>query len=329
MGRIDMVWHAASRVEYELSQSQGGRNSERVASRKVERRASSEARYALSRERHAMGRTQVQIDLLDLFPPASTSASAPVPVDAASIAFVGPLPAAAPLHLALNHLRRGEEDDNDDETSDCGDCGLSERARGKLRAAEEESDIGTERDGASHPTPSVASPPSFAGRAGSVNSTLQRRVLLLTPNRNVLRQQLVEQCDDSLVGDKLDGPDQALLDRIDMRCVLAHRLPELRARLTGQFMAQLPQLPPYIVPSHLFPLDCPRFGRPRCSRSLRQHGRSPHTRSELLALPSYAGHTARAVDVCPGTGPRRVRSCLSLSRPSPSRLAPLTTSCFA
>ncbi|GAA5866214.1 hypothetical protein JCM3774_004120 [Rhodotorula dairenensis] len=161
-----------------------------------------------------MGPTRAQLDLLDLFPPASTSASAPVLVDAASIAFVGPLPAAAPLHFALNHLRREEEDRLSDETRDRQLDGLSERARGKLRAAEEGSQDELED---STKSPTVDAPPLMPGCAQTPHRTRQRRVLVLTPDRDVLRDQLIEEGEGSLAGDKLDGPDQALLDRIDIR----------------------------------------------------------------------------------------------------------------
>ncbi|GAA5953215.1 hypothetical protein JCM8115_000463 [Rhodotorula mucilaginosa] len=152
-----------------------------------------------------MHRTKQQLDLLDLFPAASTSTSAPVLVDAPSVAFVGQLPAATPLHLALNHLRREGEDELEDERLE---GGLSERARGKQRA---EADVfqGDEE---------VHSPGDDAqSRARQSTMTAQRRVLILTPDRDALRELLVEQCDGSLVGDRLDGSEQALLDRIDIR----------------------------------------------------------------------------------------------------------------
>ena len=143
-----------------------------------------------------------QLDLLHLFPAASTSTSAPVLVDTPSIAFVGQLPAATPLHLALNHLHREEEKDGlEDEPFE---GGLSERARGKQRA-------GGDGHGDEEPRDDARS------QARQPTPTLQRRVLILTPDRDALREQLVEQCDGSLAGDRLDGSEQALLDRIDIR----------------------------------------------------------------------------------------------------------------
>lgn len=151
-----------------------------------------------------MHRPKQQLDLLDLFPAASTSNSTPVLVDATSIAFVGQLPAATPLHLALNHLRREEEDESEDELLE---GGLSERARGKRRA---EGDVQGDEEEHS---------PRDDARSQARQSTpkLQRRVLVLTPDRDALREQLVEECDGSLAGDRLDGSEQALLDRIDIR----------------------------------------------------------------------------------------------------------------
>lgn len=168
-------------------------------------RASSSSRFSPNRIAW-MHRPRQQLDLLDLFPAASTSASAPVLVDAPSIAFVGQLPAATLLHLALNHLRREDEGELEDDPLA---HGLSERARGKQRA-EEEVLPGDEQ---------VRSPAGddAQSRARQSTPTRTRRVLILTPDRDALREQLVEQCDGSLAGDKLDGSEQALLDRIDLR----------------------------------------------------------------------------------------------------------------
>jgi hypothetical protein len=208
---VDMIRHAAApcgRIA-----SRGGKRSPALRVRfkpKVGRRirsaSSHDSSSRFSTHRTAwMHRTKQQLDLLDLFPAASTSTSAPVLVDAPSVAFVGQLPAATPLHLALNHLRREEEDKLEDERLE---GGLSERARGKQRA---EADVfqGDEE---------VHSPGDDAqSRARQSTMTAQRRVLILTPDRDALREQLVEQCDGSLVGDRLDGSEQALLDRIDIR----------------------------------------------------------------------------------------------------------------
>ncbi|GAA5980433.1 hypothetical protein JCM10908_001653 [Rhodotorula pacifica] len=160
-----------------------------------------------------MGRSTVPFDLLDLFPAASTSTSAPVLVDTASIAFIGQLPAAAPIHLALNHLRHGEHDRAAEAMYERGD-GLIARARGKQRAREGSEEDDENVDSADE---DMLSPTSEPMRIESAVTSLPRRVLVLAPDRDQLRDRLVQECEGSLAGDRLDGPDQALLDCIDIR----------------------------------------------------------------------------------------------------------------
>ncbi|BGP29030.1 hypothetical protein JCM10296v2_000766 [Rhodotorula toruloides] len=137
-------------------------------------------------------------DLLDLFPAASTSSAQPVAIPAASVAFIGPLPDSSLIHLALNHLRAGEAPDylsNDEE-------GLSEKARGKRRDYEVEKDVEAEEQGGG---PSRSAPKQ------------SRRVLILTPERETLRDELARDSDVSLFGMRRDGETTRLLDMIDIR----------------------------------------------------------------------------------------------------------------
>ncbi|BGP53110.1 hypothetical protein JCM8202v2_000669 [Rhodotorula sphaerocarpa] len=161
------------------------------------------------------------VDLLDLFPSASTSGARTVCVSAASLAVLGPqLPASCVLHLALNHLKHsgGGSDDGGDELH--GSPGLSERAWGKLpeRSGFEEKVAGSDSDGeASDDRHSARTHFSWTPRHGGATEAALRRVLVLTPSRNTLRRQLADQFDDSLAGGRLDPIDLALLDRIDLR----------------------------------------------------------------------------------------------------------------
>ncbi|GAA6043550.1 hypothetical protein JCM8097_001217 [Rhodosporidiobolus ruineniae] len=107
---------------------------------------------------------------------------------ASSVALVGALPASSLLHLALNHLRADQ---------------LSEKARGKRRAMDDETDFPEEEE-AAH---SLA-----AGKKDQ-----ERRVLVLTPTQDLLRDELVKEGDVSLFGSRRSGETARLLDLVDIR----------------------------------------------------------------------------------------------------------------
>ncbi|BGP21824.1 AMP-binding domain-containing protein [Rhodotorula toruloides] len=137
-------------------------------------------------------------DLLDLFPPASTSTAQPFALTAASLAFIGPLPDSSLIHLAVNHLRAGEPSDYL-----AGDVKeLSEKARGKRPEYEVEEGLESEDQG--------RSPMRSA-------QTQLRRVLILTSEREALREELARDPDVSLFGLRRDGETTRLLDMIDIR----------------------------------------------------------------------------------------------------------------
>ncbi|GAA6043541.1 hypothetical protein JCM8097_001213 [Rhodosporidiobolus ruineniae] len=132
----------------------------------------------------------------DLFPPVGPASPAPLAMPASSVALVGALPAASLLHLALNHLR------NDDEEGSSVDQ-LSEKARGKRRAVDDEDDFLEEEE---------AAPSLPTGKKGQ-----ERRVLVLTPAQDLLRDELVKEGDVSLFGSRRSGETARLLDLVDIR----------------------------------------------------------------------------------------------------------------
>lgn len=229
--------------------------------------------YAASR-RTKRSSMATAVDLLDLFPSASTSGARTVCVSAASLAVLGPqLPASCVLHLALNHLKHsgGGSDDGGDELH--GSPGLSERAWGKLpeRSGFEEKVAGSDSDGeASDDRHSARTHFSWTPRHGGATEAALRRVLVLTPSRNTLRRQLADQFDDSLAGGRLDPIDLALLDRIDLRCALhlARRPgPTSETHVCRLAFAATRQLSPDFGAPFLFPLDGAPCRHSHCCRS--------------------------------------------------------------
>lgn len=136
-------------------------------------------------------RDERAIDLLDLFPPAATVSSTPVALTASSLALIGPVPEASVLHIALNHLRA--------EADQAASSSLSDKARGKRRAQEEYADEAEQ--------PLVPATPARP-----------RRVLILSPDEASIRTELANECDVSLLGQRVDSETARLLDRIDIRC---------------------------------------------------------------------------------------------------------------
>ncbi|GAA6000496.1 uncharacterized protein JCM10292_001542 [Rhodotorula paludigena] len=135
-------------------------------------------------------RDEHAIDLLDLFPPAATVSSTPVALTASSLALIGPVPEASVIHFALNHLRA--------EADQAASSSLSDKARGKRRAQEEYADEAEE--------PLVPATPARP-----------RRVLIASPDEASLRDELANECDVSLLGQRVDNETARLLNRIDFR----------------------------------------------------------------------------------------------------------------
>ncbi|GAA5942036.1 hypothetical protein JCM10213_004368 [Rhodosporidiobolus nylandii] len=128
----------------------------------------------------------------DLFPPTQSTSAAPQAVPASSVALLGPLVTSSLLHLALNHLRPEEERKQDVSS-------LSETAKGKQRVTNEgsveEEDVPLLRR----------------------KTRRERRVLILTPDRDVLREELSKESDVSLFGARRSGETARLLDLVDIR----------------------------------------------------------------------------------------------------------------
>ncbi|GAA5892497.1 hypothetical protein JCM6882_005631 [Rhodosporidiobolus microsporus] len=135
------------------------------------------------------------ISPLDAFPPTASTSRAPLTLPASSIALFGPLPTSSLLHLALNHLRA--EAGQTPST-----VGLSEKTCGKRRAVDDEEDFPNEED--DFPSPSRSS-----GK--------ERRVLILTPDMSVLRDELSKEGDVSLFGSRRSSETARLLDLVDIR----------------------------------------------------------------------------------------------------------------
>lgn len=134
-------------------------------------------------------------DPRDLFPPTQSTSRLDTLLPACSIALTGPLPTSSIFNLALAHLRY--ESDPQSPTS--------EKARGKRRRDDDESDENEEGD----EDPPLAS-----------LQEQKRRVLILTPDQDVLRDELVKEGDVSLLGSRRSGETARLLDLIDIRFAL-------------------------------------------------------------------------------------------------------------
>lgn len=140
------------------------------------------------------------IDLLDLFAPAATASHLPVVLAASSLALVGPIPSSSLLHLALNHLRQGQQHAEPRSPTQQ----LSERARGKQRVRDDiESDDDEGFDEAI---------------LQELGQRQERHVLILTSEEAALRSELVRECDVSLFGSRSDSETARLLDLVDIRC---------------------------------------------------------------------------------------------------------------
>ncbi|GAA5892560.1 hypothetical protein JCM6882_005647 [Rhodosporidiobolus microsporus] len=132
---------------------------------------------------------------LDLFPPTASTSRAPLAVPASSIALFGPLPTSSLIHLALNHLRG--EGGQTARTE-----GISEKARGKQREVDDEESFHDDED-------DFPPPPRSTGK--------ERRVLILTPDASVLREELSKEGDVSLFGSRRSSETARLLDLVDIR----------------------------------------------------------------------------------------------------------------
>lgn len=200
-------------------------------------------------------------DLLNLFPAASTSSAQPVALPASSLAFIGPLPDSSLIHHALNHLRAGEAPDylSDDRE------GLSEKALGKRREYEVEEDLEAEEEGDG---PLRTAPKQ------------SRRVLILTPEREALREELAREPDVSLFGMRRDGETTRLLDMIDIRCV----------RPIISFACFL--TPKYYTATCRPPLISPTSSRPPTSRQ------TPPPKMRTPLTPKQAPRTASIRAAC-------------------------------
>ncbi|GAA5862819.1 hypothetical protein JCM8547_006559 [Rhodosporidiobolus lusitaniae] len=134
----------------------------------------------------------LSFDPRDLFPPAQSTSQSSLAVPASSVALLGPLPISSLLHISLNHLR-GEEMPKSPVSP------MRERSKGKQRASDD--DEKKEQD----------LPPRPARKLK------ERRVLILTPDRDVLRDELSKEGDVSLLGARRSGETARLLDSVDIR----------------------------------------------------------------------------------------------------------------
>ncbi|GAA5968993.1 hypothetical protein JCM21900_002092 [Sporobolomyces salmonicolor] len=141
-----------------------------------------------------------------LFPPSPSSSQPPPGVGAASVALTGELPASSLFHLALNHLR-GEQHDYHGGVDLDEELGVSANAKGKLRAVEE--DEGEAAQG-------MSDDERLRGRFRPTPRQ-KRHVLILTPDRTALRQELIDECDVSLFGCRRDVETMKLLDRVEIK----------------------------------------------------------------------------------------------------------------
>lgn len=179
----------------------------------------------------AMASPVASLDLLDLFPIASTSESQPVTVEGRTLGVVGPFPVSSILHLALNHLRDSIDDDRGIST-------LSQRARGKQRDSSQ--DGNDSADGEFDEESFLDRLTREAARATATDGREYKSVLVLTGDRERLRTSLVDQFDDSLAGEHVGAHDLALLDKIDIRycfatssCYTREALPLTDGNCTG------------------------------------------------------------------------------------------------
>ena len=138
--------------------------------------------------------------LQDLLPGPSTAPNLNTP----TLALIGNLPASAVLHYALNHLERQEEESYNLER----DEGLSEKAKGKRKAVENDSAEEFEGD--------IEEEEIEPGQRGK-RKPRQRHVLVLTPDLPELRQRLINENDVSLFGRKRDAEKAKLLSRITFK----------------------------------------------------------------------------------------------------------------
>ncbi|GAA5892774.1 hypothetical protein JCM5296_004019 [Sporobolomyces johnsonii] len=141
-----------------------------------------------------------------LFPPSPSSSQPPPGVDAASVALTGELPASSLFHLAINHLR-GEQHDCSSGAELDQEPRLSAKAKGKLRAIDE---------GQEEPEEGISDVERLL-RSSRPAPRQKRHVLILTPDRTKLRQELIDECDVSLFGSRRDVETIRLLDRIEIK----------------------------------------------------------------------------------------------------------------
>ncbi|BGP36948.1 hypothetical protein JCM10449v2_000852 [Rhodotorula kratochvilovae] len=141
----------------------------------------------------------LSLNLLDLFPAASTVSRAPVSLSSSSLAVVGPIPSSSLLHLALNHLHAGEDDGTEEAPAPV----LSAKARGKQRAVEDDA-------------PQSEDNAEDTDEFYSLPRRRQRRVMVLTSDEGALRAELAKEGDVSLFGSRRDSQTARLLDLIDI-----------------------------------------------------------------------------------------------------------------
>ncbi|GAA6059107.1 hypothetical protein JCM10212_002078 [Sporobolomyces blumeae] len=147
--------------------------------------------------------------LADLLPPAPNVERDAASVSAASVAVFGQgLPSSSTLHFALNHLRRAQDQAHDDHAN----RGISEKAKGKRRAFDEDDDLhaalhdhGGDDDGNSNSISRLS------------RNAPERHVLVLTHDLPKFRAHLAEENDVSLFGRSVDAATSKLLDRITIK----------------------------------------------------------------------------------------------------------------
>ncbi|GAA5896670.1 uncharacterized protein JCM6883_006975 [Sporobolomyces salmoneus] len=143
------------------------------------------------------------LNLQDLFPPTASTSQAQIDLQTPTIAFIGHgLPGSSLFHFALNHLAKEEE------TSARSNAALSEKAKGKQRAVDQESeDVEAEFDDDGQ----------VQGRGRRQETAKRRHVLILTSDLASLRRELVSENDSSLFGRSRDSERTALLQSITFK----------------------------------------------------------------------------------------------------------------
>ncbi|GAA5942312.1 uncharacterized protein JCM15063_002967 [Sporobolomyces koalae] len=146
------------------------------------------------------------ISLSDLLPPsasanASTSSSR---IRTPTFALIGDAPSSSLFHLALNHVQGHDEDESAPPSSD---PTLSEKAKGKQRAPDQDDPGSNSRD------EDTRTPDESERHA----QELERHVLVLTADLAGLRQKLVAEKDLSLFGHKRDADRVRLLQHITFK----------------------------------------------------------------------------------------------------------------